>query len=77
MDFWSPSMLQELSSNHTVIIFDNRGVGNTKSGSKSFSIQQFTNDTVGFLMPPELELSINSLLIESAAVDSIWPVASL
>jgi pimeloyl-ACP methyl ester carboxylesterase len=49
MDFWSPSMLQELSSNHTVIIFDNRGVGNTTSGSKPFSIQQFTNDTVGLL----------------------------
>ena len=31
MDAWQPSMLQELASNHTVIIFDNRGVGNTTS----------------------------------------------
>ena len=27
MDVWPSSMLQELSSNHAVIIFDNRGVG--------------------------------------------------
>ena len=27
MDNWEPSILKELSSNHTVIIFDNRGVG--------------------------------------------------
>ncbi|MDQ3983978.1 MAG: alpha/beta hydrolase, partial [Thermoproteota archaeon] len=39
MDVWPSSMLQELSSNHTVIIFDNRGVGNTTSGIKPFSIE--------------------------------------
>jgi pimeloyl-ACP methyl ester carboxylesterase len=41
--------LQELSSNHTVIIFDNRGVGNTTSGTGPFTIDQFANDTVGLL----------------------------
>jgi pimeloyl-ACP methyl ester carboxylesterase len=49
MDVWPSSMLQELSSNHTVILFDNRGVGNTTSGIKPFSIEQFANDTVGLL----------------------------
>ncbi|MGA7042964.1 MAG: alpha/beta hydrolase [Nitrososphaeraceae archaeon] len=49
MDAWQPSMLQELASNHTVIIFDNRGVGNTTSGTKPFSIEQFANDTSGLL----------------------------
>ena len=49
MDAWEPSILKELSSNHTVIMFDNRGVGNTTIGTKSFSIQQFANDTVGLL----------------------------
>jgi pimeloyl-ACP methyl ester carboxylesterase len=49
MDAWEPTLLKELSSNHTVIIFDNRGVGNTTAGTKSFSIQQFANDTVGLL----------------------------
>src|SRR4029078_13470560 len=49
MDDWEPTILRELSSNHTVIIFDNRGVGNTTAGTKQFSIQQFANDTVGLL----------------------------
>ena len=33
-----PSILRNLSSNHTVIIFDNRGVGNTTAGTKPFSM---------------------------------------
>jgi pimeloyl-ACP methyl ester carboxylesterase len=49
MDGWNPSILRNLSSNHTVIIFDNRGVGNTTAGIKPFSIVQFANDTSGLL----------------------------
>jgi pimeloyl-ACP methyl ester carboxylesterase len=49
MGAWEPSILKELSRNHTVIIFDNRGVGNTTLGTKPFSIQQFANDTVSLL----------------------------
>ena len=44
MDMWSPTLLRELSSNHTVIIFDNRGVGKSTTGTKQFSIYQFAND---------------------------------
>src|SRR5215469_3557627 len=36
MDQWQPSILRDLSKNHTVIIFDNRGVGNTTIGTKPF-----------------------------------------
>lgn len=43
MDSWEPSILKNLSRNHTVIIFDNRGVGNTTTGTKSFSIQQLAS----------------------------------
>jgi pimeloyl-ACP methyl ester carboxylesterase len=49
MDTWDPTVLRDLSSNHTVIIFDNRGVGNTTAGTKPFSIIQFANDTAGLL----------------------------
>ena len=49
MNAWDPSTLKVLSSNNTVIVFDNRGVGNTTTGSKPFSIQQFANDTAGLL----------------------------
>jgi pimeloyl-ACP methyl ester carboxylesterase len=49
MNSWPPSTLRNLSSNHTVIVFDNRGIGNTTTGTKPFSIQQFANDTAGLL----------------------------
>jgi pimeloyl-ACP methyl ester carboxylesterase len=49
MDAWDPTLLRDLSSTHTVIIFDNRGVGNTTAGIRPFSIIQFANDTAGLL----------------------------
>jgi pimeloyl-ACP methyl ester carboxylesterase len=49
MDYWDPTIIKDLSSNHTVIIFDNRGVGNSTVGTKPFSIIQFANDTAGLL----------------------------
>jgi pimeloyl-ACP methyl ester carboxylesterase len=43
-------LLETLASNHTVIVFDNRGIGNTTSGSEQkFSISLFANDTAGLL----------------------------
>jgi len=39
MDSWDPTLLETLASNHTVIIFDNRGIGNTTSGNgQQFSV---------------------------------------
>src|SRR5918996_3869319 len=50
MDNWDPTLLERLASNHTVIIFNNRGIGNTTSGeNRFFSIAQFANDTAGLL----------------------------
>ena len=46
---WDPIVLDKLALNHSIIIFDNRGVGNTTLGNKTASIQQFANDTAGFL----------------------------
>jgi pimeloyl-ACP methyl ester carboxylesterase len=48
-DMWSPTLLKELSANRTVIIFDNRGVGDSTLGTKEFSVNQFANDTLGLL----------------------------
>ncbi len=55
MDSWRTTFLNELSSTHQVIIFDNRGVGNTIAGSKSFSIQQLANDTADLLDALKIE----------------------
>ena len=49
MDAWDPSFLSSLSSNHTVIVFDSRGIGNTTTGSKPYSMQLLANDTAGLL----------------------------
>ena len=49
-DAWEPTLLSELAAtNHTVIVFDNRGMGETTVGTKPFSIEQFANDTAGLL----------------------------
>src|SRR5215212_6949083 len=49
-DAWEPTLLSNLAAtNHTVIVFDNRGMGETTVGTKPFSIEQFANDTAGLL----------------------------
>ncbi len=47
MDAWDPSFLKVLSSNHTVIVFDSRGLGDTTTGTKPYSIKLLANDTAG------------------------------
>jgi pimeloyl-ACP methyl ester carboxylesterase len=50
MDMWNPLLLEKLTSaNYKVIIFENRGVGESTVGTKEFSISQFANDTLGLL----------------------------
>src|ERR687890_1707655 len=49
MDAWDPSLLKGLSSNHTVIAFDQRGIANTTIGSKPYTYQQIADDAAGLL----------------------------
>lgn len=48
MDMWDPFMIEKLSTNHTVILFDNRGMGSTVAttheDNKNYSIEQLAND---------------------------------
>ena len=49
---WMPgisSFLTGISSNHTVIVFDSRGIGNTTIGSRVYTIQLLANDTAGLM----------------------------
>jgi alpha/beta hydrolase family protein len=66
MNAWEPSTLRNLSSNYTVIVFDNRGVGNTTTGTKPYSIQQLANDTSDLLDA----LKIQKTLVASALADA-------
>jgi pimeloyl-ACP methyl ester carboxylesterase len=53
---WNATLLSQLAAtNHTVIIFDNRGIGETTVGTKPFSIEQFANDTAGLLDALQIE----------------------
>jgi len=55
-DAWKPTVLSALAAtNHTVIVFDNRGMGETPVGTKLFSIEQFANDTAGLLDALQIE----------------------
>src|SRR5215210_935673 len=49
MDAWDPSFPAGLSSNHIVIVFDQRGIANTTAGSKPYTYQQLANDTAGLM----------------------------
>ncbi|MEI7433486.1 MAG: alpha/beta hydrolase [Methanomicrobiales archaeon] len=49
MDLWPPEVLANLSLKHRVIIFDNRGMGNTTTSDKPFSISLFADDAAGLL----------------------------
>src|SRR5215211_888053 len=55
-DAWEPTLLSNLvATNHTVIVFDNRGMGETTVGTKLFSIEQFANDTAGLIDALQIE----------------------
>ncbi|HZA70304.1 MAG TPA: alpha/beta hydrolase [Nitrososphaeraceae archaeon] len=85
MDMWNPLLLEQLSSsNHTVIIFDNRGAGeSTAGGTKEFSISQFANDTVGLLEALKIDKadvlgwSMGSFIAQELALTNPDKVGSL
>ena len=51
MDLWDQRLLQNLASQYKVIVFDNRGIGETTAGdtNKNSSIAQYANDTAGLI----------------------------
>jgi len=50
MDMWQPIILNELArSNQSVIIYNNRGTGNSTGGTKDYTISQLANDAAGLL----------------------------
>lgn len=49
MRLWDPMLIRSLSSYYKLIIFDNRGMGNTETGQRPFSIEQFADDTAGLM----------------------------
>jgi pimeloyl-ACP methyl ester carboxylesterase len=49
MDQWDPDFLSRLAMHHTVVIFDNRGLGGTTPGYAEFTMDRFALDTAGLI----------------------------
>lgn len=49
MNLWESALISNLASKYKVITFDNRGTGNSDTGTKAFSIAQFGEDTAGLM----------------------------
>ncbi len=49
MDLWDTDVLNAIASNYRLIIFDNRGMGETSSSDKEYTIPQFADDTAGLM----------------------------
>lgn len=49
MDLWDPRLVNLLAKHYRVIVFDNRGMGNTTSSDKQYTIRLFTDDTAGLM----------------------------
>jgi pimeloyl-ACP methyl ester carboxylesterase len=50
MDLWEPQLIEDLvGGGYEVLIFDNRGMGETSAGTQPFTIEQFADDTSGLM----------------------------
>lgn len=49
MACWDKQMLNALSRHYRVIIFDNRGMGDTSASEKKFSVRLFADDTANLM----------------------------
>ncbi|KYC52740.1 MAG: short chain dehydrogenase [Candidatus Methanofastidiosum methylothiophilum] len=49
MEMWEDQLINSFSKDYKVIIFDNRGIGETSDGNKDFTIEQFAEDTNGLM----------------------------
>jgi len=49
IDSWVPTFVDPLAADSKVVMFDNRGTGETSEGARDFTIVQFAEDTAGFL----------------------------
>jgi pimeloyl-ACP methyl ester carboxylesterase len=55
IESWVPSFVEPLAARSRVIMFDNRGTGGTSEGTSDFTIEQFAEDTTGFVHALGLE----------------------
>lgn len=49
LELWDPLFVQTLASDYRVVIFDNRGTGETTGGTADWTIDQFADNTAGLI----------------------------
>ena len=82
MDDWSPSFVDTFASQHTVIVFDNAGVGQTAPGASSSitAMADQTSDLISALhlhRPAVLGWSMGGMIAQALAVDHPAQVSRL
>lgn len=71
---WEDATLDRLAERYRVIVFDNRGMGDTEAGTAGFSIRQFAEDAYGLLRVLKIEKcvvlgwSMGSLIAQELAL---------
>jgi pimeloyl-ACP methyl ester carboxylesterase len=74
LDVWSPSFLLALSRDHSVIVFDNRGMGRSGDGRRPVTIETMADDTaalmreLGYREYGVLGFSMGSLVAQEVAL---------
>jgi pimeloyl-ACP methyl ester carboxylesterase len=84
MEMWEPDILRDLvQANHRVIVFNNRGTGNSSIGNREYSIRQLGDDAAGLLDALNIEKadvlgwSMGAYIAEEMALDHPNKVSSL
>ena len=49
VDWWNPRMVQELSKNFKIVMFDSRGAGRTEVSNREYTIKLFADETAGLM----------------------------
>ncbi|MBV5328168.1 MAG: alpha/beta hydrolase [Chlorobium sp.] len=74
MNLWESTLLEKLAEHFNVIVFDNRGIGGTQTGTQPFSIGQFAEDSAALLQSLDVEhahvlgWSMGSLIAQELAL---------
>jgi pimeloyl-ACP methyl ester carboxylesterase len=83
MGEWNAYFLGELAKNHDVIIFDNRGIGESKANDKHYRVEDLARDTAALIRtlhlkdPTVVGWSMGGLVAQQLALDEPKLVARL
>ena len=75
MEVWQPDLLEQLSQNYRVIIFDNRGIGESTADEREITIELFAQDTAELMDTLNIDkahimgFSMGSMISLQTAID--------